>query len=436
MKKSRNTKYAIRYMLLALLIIAMITLAPQAHTDEWITRQVTDNTTNDQHPSLYNNEIAWQGWDGTDYEIYYWDGTTTTQITSNTIPDRFPSLYNGEIAWHGGYDAGDDYEIYYWNGATTTQITDNAAQDSNPSLYNGEIAWQGNEGGDYEIYYYNGTTTTQITTNAVTDELPSLYNGEIAWCSNNVEIYYYNGTTTTQIADNMVGDGYPSLYNGTIAWEGSDFANWEYHLYYWDGTTTTSLMSTSVFDPSFQIKYPSLYNGAIAWYDYVDDAEIYYYNGTTTTQITDNIPHDFDPSLYNGAIAWWGVLDGGSDHEIYYARLASAWIGDAIISLGLEGYSEAEILQLVDLFSGQTSGLVGGMDWTYLAGNLPGDTGGEVYSIGDSWEYDGNYYIKLGSGLEGEGSGVPELPAGAMPFVGAICGFIYTVIRGSRRKKT
>ncbi|MCK4697109.1 MAG: hypothetical protein KAT53_02245, partial [Dehalococcoidia bacterium] len=71
-----------------------------------------------------------------------------------------------------------------------------------------------------------------------------------------------------------------------------------------------------------------------------------------------------------------------------------------------------------------------GMDWTYLAGNLPGDTGGEVYDIGDSWEYDGKYYIKLGSGLEGSGGGVPEIPAGMMPLMGVA---ISVVIRRIRR---
>ncbi|MCK4851677.1 MAG: hypothetical protein KAS86_01060, partial [Candidatus Omnitrophica bacterium] len=160
---------------------------------------------------------------------------------------------------------------------------------------------------------------------------------------------------------------------------------------------------------------PSLYNGEIAWNGNLEgDAEIYYYNGTTTTQITNNTAYDANPSLYNGGIAWMGDEDG--DNEIYYARLASAWVGDAIDSLGLTGYSEAEILQLADLYSGQTSGEVEGLTWTYLAGDLPGDTGGEVYEVGDSWEYNGKYYIKLGSGLEG----APELPAGVMPFLGAL----------------
>ena len=81
--------------------------------------------------------------------------------------------------------------------------------------------------------------------------------------------------------------------------------------------------------------------------------------------------------------------------------------------MALTDFTEQEIMDLADLYSGETSGSVHNMDWTYLSGHLPGDTDGEVYEIGDSWIYEGNYYIKLGSGLEGtNGTGaVPEVPA-------------------------
>ena len=76
-----------------------------------------------------------------------------------------------------------------------------------------------------------------------------------------------------------------------------------------------------------------------------------------------------------------------------------------------------KIAQLVDFYNTQSAGYVriDGMDWEYKSGDLPGDFGGTTYVIGDTWEYHGRYFIKLGSGLEG--SPVPELPAGVVPFL-------------------
>ena len=89
---------------------------------------------------------------------------------------------------------------------------------------------------------------------------------------------------------------------------------------------------------------------------------------------------------------------------------------------------------MADLYDTHDSGLgIDGFSWSYLSEDLPGDTDGLVYEIGDAWELDGNYYIKLGSGLAGEplgGGAVPELPAGAMPFIGAIFSVVFV-----RRKK-
>jgi hypothetical protein len=64
---------------------------------------------------------------------------------------------------------------------------------------------------------------------------------------------------------------------------------------------------------------------------------------------------------------------------------------------------------------------IGDVVWNYIAGDLPGQEG---HIIGDSWEYEGKYYIYLGSGLEGEplsgGGDVPE-PSTLLlllPFIG------------------
>ena len=194
------------------------------------------------------------------------------------------------------------------------------------------------------------------------------------------------------------------MYDGEIAWYGNEDGN--NNIYYWDGTSTTKITDTTATD-----YYISLYNGDISWSGGEDgDFEIYYWDGINTTKLTNTSTTDYESTLYNGEIAWAGKDDG--DMEIYYARLASAWIQDALPEVDILDFTESEIMALADMYSSEGSGVVGGMDWTYLDGDLPGDTDGEVYEIGDSWIFEGNYYIKLGSGLEGtSGTGaVPEVP--------------------------
>ncbi|MFH1664989.1 MAG: hypothetical protein ABIA77_02460, partial [Candidatus Omnitrophota bacterium] len=75
---------------------------------------------------------------------------------------------------------------------------------------------------------------------------------------------------------------------------------------------------------------------------------------------------------------------------------------------------------------------VSGEEWYYFSDTIPGK------NFGDAW-YDGtDYYFYLGSGVTtGEpagGGAVPEMPAGTVPFVGVLCGFVYMTIRRSRKQ--
>ena len=136
---------------------------------------------------------------------------------------------------------------------------------------------------------------------------------------------------------------------------------------------------------------------------------------------------------FNGRIddvaIWNRALDADEVSSIYDIGVQSfEGLLDGVTStFGDLGYTTAQIKQLTELYTTQESGQIGDVNWTYLSGNLPGDTDGLIYDIGDTWTYNGKYYIKLGSGLEGAplgGSGsVPELPAGLIPLLGVILSF-------------
>ncbi len=81
------------------------------------------------------------------------------------------------------------------------------------------------------------------------------------------------------------------------------------------------------------------------------------------------------------------------------------WITAGINGTGARqlnlNYSDEQRLLLANTYGSLNTTYIDGVSWKYLSGNLPGDIGGTTYNYGDAWIYDGKYYIKLGSGLEG-----------------------------------
>jgi hypothetical protein len=95
-------------------------------------------------PSLDHGEIAFAAWDGSDYEIFYWDGSMIMQITDNEYNDYEAQLSNGEISWTGYAPLATKPNIFFWNGETIQNVSNNSpwtCEDSN--LNDGEIVYAG-----------------------------------------------------------------------------------------------------------------------------------------------------------------------------------------------------------------------------------------------------------------------------------------------------
>jgi hypothetical protein len=135
------------------------------------TNQVTNNTEDDRDPSYAPNgdHIAYEGYDGNDYEIYMTSvihgkptGERPIQVTDNTVEDRDPSFSpsSGQIAYTSLAGEGSDYEIYKINVrggtpiGTPIQVTHNFRSELDPTYSPDSkwIAFSGSIGGDYEIF--------------------------------------------------------------------------------------------------------------------------------------------------------------------------------------------------------------------------------------------------------------------------------------------
>src|SRR5712692_9857988 len=85
--------------------------------DSGHTRQLTDVTNNSYVPSLPNTsptanglqwhlgdtgQVVWQGWDGSHYQIYLWNGASVRQLSHVSRGNEEPQInHQGQVVWEG-----------------------------------------------------------------------------------------------------------------------------------------------------------------------------------------------------------------------------------------------------------------------------------------------------------------------------------------------
>jgi hypothetical protein len=74
--------------------------------------QVTNDTFNNREPSRHGRYTVWQGWVGSDWEIFVSDGETTTMITDNQIQDVAPSVNGSFVVWQTFVNNAWNAELY------------------------------------------------------------------------------------------------------------------------------------------------------------------------------------------------------------------------------------------------------------------------------------------------------------------------------------
>ena len=147
------------------------------------------------------------------------------------------------MAW-GGYD-GNDYEIFYWNAAAfeanpltyrALQITANTTDDIEPQISGNNIVWTGNDGSDTEIYYYNTVaqgTPPNISANSVSDESPRIFGDRVVWNTRpgqDWEVAYYQiGSTATarNLSARSGNDWKPQISGDLVIWRNYDGYDYE-----------------------------------------------------------------------------------------------------------------------------------------------------------------------------------------------------------------
>lgn len=333
----------------------VFTFSPQAvPANTWKVQSLTKNVGNDFDYVVWGNRVAWEGYDGNDWEIYLYDGQNIQQLTNNNRDDRFVTLYGANVAW-SGFD-GNDYEIFLFDGTEIRQVTDNAYDDKNPRVSATHLTWWGatlgsNTNGQ-EIFLYDiaARTTRNISNNSTPDYEPRISGAYVVWSGSDgvdQEIYFYNGLTNTlrQLTNNNRLDQRPEIDGENIVWEGYDGQDYEIYRYR-VGQTGSPVPITQDSDGTSDTS-PFISGNRVVWTRVrgnPNNAEIYLYDiaADETTPLTSNSVLDEYPRIYGDNVVWHTrVSTSPLNYDVYYANLSSMTIPVNISrSLGFDWYPQ------------------------------------------------------------------------------------------------
>jgi hypothetical protein len=300
-----------------------------------VTTQITNNAVEDIDYQIDGNRVVWRQFDtvNSDYEIYLYDATpatpTITRLTNNDHNDYGPSIAGTSIAWNGYDNPTGSWRMFFYNvtTATTTTVAHNSIQPGTiPFVSGSNIAWIGTDlvGGDQDIFRWNGSTVTNISNNALVDSDVQISGNNLVWRAYNStvgddwEIYFFNGTTVTQLTNNIYNESAPQISGSNVTWESDG------KIYLYNGTTTTQISSSFA-----SASNPFISGNNVTWNQY---NIVYLYNGTTATVTTINdgfagsygIYYLWEQAISGTNVATLGYNADNSSYEVYLATLATA----------------------------------------------------------------------------------------------------------------
>jgi hypothetical protein len=277
--------------------------------------------------------MAWNGWDGTDQEIYLSDGCRSLAITGNAFEDIRPQVHNGIVVW-AGRDAipqrvdrpgegqgglgfvwvGGDFEIWKFDAMVTTRLTDNEERDDiEPRIEGDRVVWLGWDGHDFEVFLHDGVTTTQITNNEFEDSHVRISGTRMVWQGwdgNDSEIYLYENGRIIQVTDNDILDLAPEIDGERVVWYAG--SGTEFQIYMYEAGQSRVLSS-----PSTRNSDPHISGNRVVWQGWDgQDNEIFLWDGTQTLRLTNNALKDEWPRIDGSVVVWQG--SDGFDSEIFY----------------------------------------------------------------------------------------------------------------------
>ena len=283
---------------------------------DWQITQLTDNTFDDQNAKISGGYAVWEGWDGHDWEIFFYDGSVT-QLTNNDYDDTYPEICGDRVAWVGDVASG-VREVFLYDHGGVTQLTYSGGWSMPPHLSDVDVVWTGADATSSYVYQHTsaGTRTLPYGTGGgdpFTDGSRVVYSGDDG---DSIDIFVFDGTNCGQITDTVERDQYPRMSGNNIVWE--DFDSWgNREVYFYDGSTVTMVSGPDAEDDSS----PRVSGSYMVWrhWEYLSDYEVRFYDHETgtTKQLTYDRKNDLNAEIDGSLIVWESSGTAGIDLMVY-----------------------------------------------------------------------------------------------------------------------
>jgi hypothetical protein len=321
-----------------LLLCAAITIMVPffAEAKIWTYEKLTDNSTNDYNPKIYQDQITWMG---------YKDALAKFGILTMNLKERdvvevtagmpgfpgTPSIYGDTIAFRI-WDRLYTHRYYLWQNGTATQIFERnigsfppiwgyppSYGSIEPYLYKDKVAIAGWDGNDYEIFLVKDGLVSQVTDNDTDDYEPQIYEEAIVW----------------------------------TGWGGDDITQED--VFQWDGNTTINMSQAHKGKDEDAHIYAQKIVYAGRAYDYNDSLfDIYINEENVIKHVHYMKGNDFEPYISESMVAWHNYNPADVSLERYYRTYL--WDGYKLFHLNAEPhdtlgphiYDENVILRVSD----------------------------------------------------------------------------------------
>jgi hypothetical protein len=141
------------------------------------TIQITDNDYNDRNACLHDGTLVWEGYDGNDWEIFYWDGSTIEQLTENDLDDMEPSLWGTGLRTMVAYVEWRESSLPPWFASQIVLLRPALIISPRPGSGDMTVTWPSLEGRTYRVEYSDDLFTWHVAA----DDLPSAGYGVTSW---------------------------------------------------------------------------------------------------------------------------------------------------------------------------------------------------------------------------------------------------------------
>ena len=297
-------------------------------------------------PRLHNGKVVWTSHDGTDREVFYFDGRGVIKLTANETPDLNPWIHANRVVWTSvgqessqiwlfdgksilpvaGSEGGDYAQVWghqlawlvksddgnrIWTRNLLTDVTTQLAQDPiwehHFSLHGHQVAWAtAQSDGDIRVHDLDTGVLASFGTFLVKDRDPVVFGGRTVWpgLATNWDLFQHDGVYQGLLAGGAQDQTAPAIWNHQTAWaENGEEGN---RIIFVRSDASQEIIES----PGLETSQMTMWGETLAWVVGSGEfAELVAQLEGQTIQVTDDAIEDRWPVAQAGEIAWLSGQD-------------------------------------------------------------------------------------------------------------------------------